>query len=99
MVYDMTEKLRFDEDPVLIVKDARLTVRSDAETVLTLVDALRDKDETAGAREAAALLFSDEDRKKLAALRLRMDDHLRVVAAAVRLALGGDPEEEDTPGE
>ena len=95
MVYDLTEKLRFDEDPVLVVKDVRLTVRSDAETVLTLVDTLREKGEAAGAKEAARLLLSDGDRKKLAGLKLRMDDYMRVMAAAVRLALGGDPDEEE----
>ena len=99
MVYDLTEKLKFDEDPVLVVKDTHLTVRSDAETVLRLMDALRDKGETAGAREAAELLLSAADRKKLESLHLRMDDYIRVIAAAVRLALGADPEEEEPAGE
>ena len=98
MVYDLTDKLRFDEDPVLVVRNARLTVRSDAETVLRLIDALREQGEAAGAREAAELLLSPADRKKLSALGLRMDDYLAVLRTAVQLALGADPED-DAPGE
>ena len=98
MVYDLTEKLRFDEDPVLVVRNTRLTVRSDAEIVLRLMDALREKGESAGAREAAELLLSPADRKKLSALGLKMDDYLAVLRTAVQLALGADPEDEP-PGE
>lgn len=98
MVYDLTDKLRFDEDPVLVIRGTRLTVRSDAEIVLRLMDALREKGEDAGAREAAELLLSPADRKKLSALGLKMDDYLAVLRAAVQLALGADPED-DAPGE
>lgn len=98
MVYDLTDKLRFDEDPVLVIRGTRLTVRSDAEIVLRLMDALREKGEDAGAREAAELLLSPADRKKLSALGLKMDDYLAVLRAVVQLALGADPED-DSPGE
>ena len=98
MVYDLTDKLRFDEDPVLVVRNARLTVRSDAEIVLRLMDTLREKGEAAGIREAAELLLSPGDRKKLGALGLKMDDYLAVLRTAVQLALGADPEDE-APGE
>lgn len=98
MVYDLTDKLRFDEDPVLVIRGTRLTVRSDAEIVLRLMDALREKGEATGAREAAELLLSPADRKELSALGLKMDDYLAVLRAAVQLALGADPED-DSPGE
>ena len=98
MVYDLTDKLRFDEDPVLVIRGTRLTVRSDAEIVLRLMDALREQGEAGGAREAAELLLSPADRKKLSARGLKMDDYLAVLRAAVQLALGADPED-DPPGE
>lgn len=97
MIYDLTDKLRFDQDPVLRIGEVKLTVRSDAEVVLSLVEALSDRGEAAGAREAARLLFSEADRKKLARLRLKMDDYLAVMKAAVQLAMGGDPGEETPP--
>ena len=99
MTYDLTEKLRFREDPKLIVRDTRLTVRSDAEVVLRLMDLIAEKGEVGGAREAMGLLLSPADQKKLSALHLKMDDYLEILKAAVRLALGEDPEENAPAGE
>ena len=99
MTYDLTEKLKFDEDPKLMIKNVELTVRSDAEVVLALMDIIGRKGEAAGAGEAAALLLSERDRKKLAGLHLKMDDYLEVLKAAVQLAMGADPGEDPSSGE
>lgn len=96
MRYDLTEKLKFNEDPVLVVQDTELTVHSDAESVLKLMDVLGSKGEVAGAVEAAELLFGAKDRKKMADMKLKMDDYLLVIKAAIQLAMGVDPEEEPT---
>lgn len=96
MRYDLTEKLKFNEDPVLIVRNTELTVHSDAESVLKLMDVLGSKGEVAGAVEAVELLFGGKDRKKLADMKLKMDDYLLVIKAAIQLAMGVDPEEEPT---
>lgn len=98
MKYDLTEKLRFGADPKLVIRGTELTVRSDAETVLRLMDVLGEKGEAAGAREAMELLFSKADQKKLAALNLKLGDWMEVLKAAVQMAMGGDPED-DRPGE
>lgn len=94
MVYDATAKLKFNEDPVLKIKDVELTVRSDADVLLSLMDVMQKKGEMEGAREAIALLFSEKDYKKLQKLRLKMDDYMEVVRLAISLALGEDPDEE-----
>lgn len=94
MKYDLTEKLNFADDPILVIKGVELTVNSDAETVLKLMDVIETKGEVAGAREAMDLLLSEKDRKKLSGLRLKIDDYVEAVKAAVALALGDDPEEE-----
>ena len=99
MRYDLTEKLKFGEDPVLVIRGEEMTIRSDAETVLRLMDVLRTKGEAAGAAEALELLMSEKDRKKLSGLHLKLDDYIETVKAAVQLALGGDPEEESAEGE
>lgn len=98
MKYDLTDKLRFGADPKLVIRGTELTVRSDAETVLRLMDVLGEKGEAAGAREAMELLISKADQKKLAALNLKLGDWMEVLKAAVQLAMGGDPED-DRPGE
>lgn len=95
MRYNITEKLKFDEDPVLVVKDKELTIKSDAETVLQLMDVLSTRGEIAGAMEAMKLLLSPADQKKLQGLHLKTKDYIEVMKAAVNLAMGEDPEEED----
>ncbi|MGM9615217.1 MAG: hypothetical protein ACI3W7_06815 [Oscillospiraceae bacterium] len=98
MKYDLTEKLHFGADPKLVIRGTELTIRSDAEAVLKLMDVLGEKGEVAGAREAMALLLSKADQNKLAALNLKLDDWLEVLKAAIQLAMGTDPED-NTPGE
>ena len=95
MIYNLTEKLKFDTDPVLVIKDKELTIKSDAEVVLKLLDILSTKGEISGAVEAMSLLLSSADLKKLNSLHLKTPDFVTVMKAAVRLALGEDPDEED----
>ncbi len=98
MRYNITDKLKFNEDPVLIIKDKELTVKADAEIVLQLMDILQAKGEIAGAAEALKLLLSPSDQKKLSSLHLKTEDYIEVMKAAVSLALGEDPED-DQQGE
>ena len=98
MKYNLTDKLKFNEDPVLQIRDTELTIKSDAEVVLQLMDIMSTKGELAAARDVLGLLLSPEDRKKLEGLKLKTNDYIAVMNAAVTLALGEDPEEEP-PGE
>jgi len=97
MKYDFSEKLKFNEDPKLVIKDVELTVNSDAEAVLRLMDVLSTKGEVAGAVEAVKILFNGKDQKKLQSLHLKMKDYLAVIQVAVQLAMGADPAEEESP--
>ena len=99
MLYDMTEKLKFDEDPILKVKDKELTVKSDAVTVLKLMDIIQKDGEVEGALKAVELVFSEKDRKKLDSLGLKMNDYIAVITTAFSLAVGEDPDEVDYQGE
>ena len=92
MRYDLTDKLKFEEDPVIVIGDTELTVKSDALTVLGLLDAVAEKGDAEGARMAADMLLSEADREKLAALALKVDDYVTVVKAMIALATGRDPE-------
>lgn len=94
MVYDITSKLKFNEDPVLKINDIELTVRSDADVLLQIIDIMQAKGEMEGAKQCISLLFSEEDREKLSALHLKMEDFMEVVKAAVSIALGEDPDGE-----
>lgn len=95
MVYDLTDKLNFSDDPVLVVKDVRLSVKTDAETVLKLLSELDTAANDVGNVESTVkMLFSLADQKALKGLKLKASDYLMVVRTAVKLAIGADPDEE-----
>lgn len=94
--YNLTEKLAFNEDPVLVIKDVKVTVDSDAETVLKIMDVLENEGEAKAIRKCLSMLLNEEDQKKVKALKLKMDDYTEVVMTAIALAMGEDPAEIDT---
>ena len=94
MKYDLTEKMKFDEDPVIAIKDIKLTVKSDAETVLELLDVIENKGEMAALTECMGLLFSPADQAKIKKMHLKMDDFVVLIQTATALAVGEDPDEE-----
>lgn len=98
MTYDITEKLNFDADPKLKIKDVELTIKSDAENVLQILDVLQNSGETEATVKCMPILLGEEDQEKLKSLHLKMNDYIEVMEAAVSLALGEDPGE-DKQGE
>jgi len=95
MKYDLTNKLAFDSDPVMTIKDIELTVGSDAETVLMVMDILENEGEIAAVKKCVPMLFNEEDQKKIKDLGLKMKDYSTLVITAVTLAMGEDPDEEE----
>lgn len=95
MKYDLTNKLAFDSDPVMTVKDIELTVGSDAETVLMVMDILENEGEIAAVKKCVPMLFNEEDQKKIKDLGLKMKDYSTLIITAVTLAMGEDPDEEE----
>ena len=93
MLYSLTDKLKFEENPQIEIKDTVVTVQADAETVLKLMDIVNRKGEVEGALEAVKLLFSEKDRKALDKLNLSMGDYTTVISTAMQLAVGSDPDE------
>lgn len=97
MLYNITDKLNMNDDPKLQIGELILTVNSDAEAVLTLMDIVSKKGELEGALEVEKVLFSETDLEKLKSLRLKVDDYILVIQTAMSLALGEDPDEEIEP--
>lgn len=96
MKYSLTEKLNFNDSPIIEIKGKEITVQSDAETVLKLLDIIQTKGETQAAIEASKLLFVEKDQKTIKSLKLSFADYTTLIATAISLALGEDPDEEDT---
>lgn len=100
MIYSLTDKLNFEDNPVIEIKNKKIEVKADAETVLSLMDLLQNKGEIEAALEAANLLFSEKDLKTLKGLKLKFNDYITTISVAINLALGQDPDEEvNTQGE
>lgn len=98
MKYDMTDKLNFNDNPVVVIKDTELEINSDAETVLKIMDIVDTEGEVKGAVKCSKLLFNGKEQKKLQKLRLNMDDFVTFLRIALALAVGEDPDKalEDT---
>lgn len=92
MLYSLTDKLKFNDDPQIEIKDKVITVKSDAETVLKLLDVLQNAGEIEGAKSAMDILLSDKDKKVVKSLNLKMADYMKLAEVVVELALGNDPD-------
>lgn len=89
-VVDITEKLSFDENPKIKIKNIACEVNSDAPTMLKLMQIVGNGDGvTAGdVVKMYELMFSEEDRKKVDKLKLQFNDFKKLVTAAMSLVTG-----------
>ena len=94
MVYSLTEKLNFEDNPQIQIKDKTITVKADAETALKLVDILDREGEMRASIKASELLFSARDQKIITGLGLNMRDYSTLLRTAIALCLGNDPDED-----
>ena len=90
---DITEKLKFEESPVIIIKGKKLTVKDDAMTMISLMELLGDNASIKDSLQAAKLIFSEEDFEKIAKLKLNMDDFSTVIKSAIDLITDGEESE------
>lgn len=96
MVYSLTEKLKFEENPQIEIKGKKVTVKAEAETALKLFDLLETEGETKATFKAADLLFSEKDKKYIDSLKLSMSDYSILLRTAMDLCVGNDPDEDQT---
>lgn len=95
-IIDITDKLDFDGNPKIKIKNQEIEVNADASTMLKIMGVLGDKDEP-GPKEVMDmynLMFDPPERKKIEKMNLRFKDFTMVVYTAIGLIQG-----DDTPGE
>lgn len=93
---DITDKLTFDENPVLVIKGKELEVNADAPTMLKVMGLVGREDPGAEeVMEAYNLIFADKAKKEIEKLKLNFSDLMVVVEEAVGLITG----EDDNQGE
>lgn len=96
-IVDITERLDFDGNPVIKVKDVELEVNADSTTMLKVMGILSEKDEP-GIKEVLEmyeLIFGEAERNRIEKLRLNFTDFTKLVYTAINLVSG----EEDSQGE
>jgi hypothetical protein len=92
-VVDITDKLSFEENPKIKVKNAEYEVNSDAPTMLKIMQLLGDGENVSGNDVVSMynLIFSESERKKIDKLKLQFADFQTLVMTAIDLVVG-EPE-------
>jgi len=89
-VVDITDKLSFEENPKIKIKNAEYEVNSDAPTMLKIMQLLGDGENVSGNDVVSMynLIFSDSERKKIDKLKLQFTDFQTLVMTAIDLVAG-----------
>lgn len=95
---DITDRLSFDEQAVLVIKGEELEVNQDAPTVLKVMALMDDGSGLEEVMKAYELILPKQSRDKVEALKLNFNDLMTVVKEAFALVTGlGEEPREDHP--
>lgn len=89
-IVNITDKLNYDVNPKIQVRDKEIEVNSDAATMLKIMGVMADHERT-GPKEVIAmyeLLFGAGEREKIEALKLSFTDFQLLVNTAINLVTG-----------
>ena len=89
---DITEKLNFEEKPIIVIKGKEIEVNDDAATMLKLMSKIGSADEVSPSvlAEMAELLFTKQGRETLESLKLNLQDFSIVIETAMDMINGDD---------
>ena len=89
-IVDITDKLEFEENPKLVIKEMELEVNADAATVLKIMGILGEDSNVKPGDivRMYELIFSDADRRKIDKLKLQFTDFQTLVFSAINLITG-----------
>lgn len=95
-VIDITDKLDFDGNPKIRIKDTEIEVNSDAATMLKVMGVLGEK-ENPGPKEVIRmyeLMFSEKERKKIDEMKLSFLGFQTIIFEAINLITGEEQGEQ-----
>lgn len=92
-IIDITDKLSFEENPRIKIKDVELEIDASAENLLKVMAHATDNPSVKDVMEMCELIFTKTSKKDLDNLKLNFEDYAQVVMAAVGLASGNSEEE------
>lgn len=93
-VVDITEKLNFEENPKIKIKNIECEVNTDAPTMLKIMQIVGDGDNITpnDVVRMYELIFSESERKKIDKLKLQFKDFQTLVFSAMGLITGAGSE-------
>ena len=90
-IVDITEKLNFEENPKIRIKNKEIEVNSDAATMLKVMQITSKKTVTnTDVIKIYELLFSESERQKIEELKLKFDGLVTLVESAISIVAGDD---------
>lgn len=87
---DITDKLSFEENPVIVIKDKEFEINSDAETMLLIMGDFKNMTEVDAVLSAYDRLFNEASRKAIADMKLPFKDLQTIIQVAMQLVNGTD---------
>lgn len=85
---DITEKLSFEENPVLIIKGVELEINSDAPTVLKVMNLMSNEDPGVDeVLKAFDLIFTKQAKTDIEKLKIGFNDLLVIVQEAIQMII------------
>lgn len=97
-VIDITDRITFEENPVVTVKGVEIELNADALDFLTVVGMMKDGDGTDNLPEVCRkLCATSEDYDKLYSLRLKTKGLMQFVTEAIKTIMGADAAEGEAP--
>lgn len=89
-VVDITDKLSFEENPKIKIKNIECEVNSDAPTMLQIMQLLGDGENVSPSNVVSMynLIFSESERKKIDKLKLQFTDFQALIMTAIQLVTG-----------
>lgn len=96
---NITDKLNFESNPIIVIGDLEAEVKSDAETVLRLMGVFAENSELQAVGEALELIFSPEDVEKICKMekdgkKLSANSLMTIIQSAMELVMGEDKGEQ-----
>lgn len=94
-VVDITEKLNYEENPIIKIGDVELEVQDDAETMLKVMGMLPESGDPSPSviTKMYELIFDDQTREKISKMKLNFKDFAILVFSAINVISG-----EEEPG-
>lgn len=95
-VLDITEKLKFEENPALIISGKKYEINADANTMIEVMSEIGPGDDTSPASisKLCKMVFTNKAQRDLEKLHLKFEDYTMVVNEAINLILGSEEDEE-----